>query len=169
MIVAYPCQRDGPEGYDSPVPASERLLHRAQAEALQGKEKRNSTHTHRTATHTDKLANEILLKVYFLFPLREFLKVAETCDKRFQLKSKYLEQESTAHKKRAVKNTKSQRTNSTQPIVQLCYKVTHSSPQNQNNSTRNLDSHVHLLSLRSNLCSQPYTHTRWRIKEEISK
>lgn len=34
-VVTHPCQRDGPEGYDSPVPASERPGHQAQAGAWQ--------------------------------------------------------------------------------------------------------------------------------------
>lgn len=32
-VVTYPCQRDGPEGYDSPVPASEWPGHQAEAKA----------------------------------------------------------------------------------------------------------------------------------------
>lgn len=57
------------------------------------------THTHTqlrtTLKHTNKLANEILLKVNFFFVLHEFLKDADTCNKRFKLKPKYLKQAST--------------------------------------------------------------------------
>lgn len=45
-VVTYPCQRDGPEGYDSPVPASERLGHRAQARAWQANNCTHSSQTH---------------------------------------------------------------------------------------------------------------------------
>lgn len=49
-IVTYPCQHDGPEGYDSPVPASERPVHRAQAEASQATTAH--THTHSYTPHS---------------------------------------------------------------------------------------------------------------------
>lgn len=53
-------------------------------------------HTHSyTLKHTDKLAKEKFLKVYFLFLLHELLKDLDTCDKRFKLKPKYLKQTST--------------------------------------------------------------------------
>lgn len=77
-IVTYPCQHDGPEGYDSPVPASERLVHRAQAEASQAN---NNTHTHTATHHTHtqlhtRIHSQIktLLKLYFLFLLQSFSK-----------------------------------------------------------------------------------------------
>lgn len=54
--VTYPCQRDGPEGYDSPVPASDMQAHQTQERAWQAN-KRTTTHTH-TASFRDK---EILL------------------------------------------------------------------------------------------------------------
>lgn len=62
-VVTYSCQRDGPEGYYSPVPASERLEHQAQARAWQANKCTTAlalshtqhTHTqryHHTQTHT---------------------------------------------------------------------------------------------------------------------
>lgn len=45
-VVTYPCQLDGPEGYDSPVPASERPGHQAQARAWQA----TNTHTQTQTT-----------------------------------------------------------------------------------------------------------------------
>lgn len=48
--MTHPCQRDGPEGYDSPVPASERPGHQAQARAWQAITQ-TTAHKH-TQTHT---------------------------------------------------------------------------------------------------------------------
>lgn len=53
-VVTYPCQCDGPEGYGSPVPASERPGHQAQARAWQANKNtpaHKDTHT-LSQTHT---------------------------------------------------------------------------------------------------------------------
>lgn len=57
-VVTHPCQRDGPEGYDSPVPASERPGHQAQAGAWQAN-KCTAAHAP-TLTHT-KIRYTLLL------------------------------------------------------------------------------------------------------------
>lgn len=107
VIVTYPCQHDGPEGYDSP--ASERLAHRAQAEALQAnKSTMAHTHIHATLKQTDKLAKEILLNVYFLFPLHEFFitPVVKDSNQNLNISSKHPQNRPTP-----IRNTKSQDTN----------------------------------------------------------
>lgn len=80
VIVTYPCQRDGPEGYDSPVPASERPLHQPQAEALQANKStaartHTQTHTQSYPPHSNIQINsqmKSLKKLYFLFLVRVF-------------------------------------------------------------------------------------------------
>lgn len=85
-IVTYPCQHDGPEGYDSPVPASERLVHRAQAEASQAN---NSTHTqlHTTLTHTHGSTHKLnTFKALLSFSTAIIFQ--NTCDTTLELKPK---------------------------------------------------------------------------------
>lgn len=50
--VTYPYQRDGPEGYDSPVPASDMPAHQTQERAWQAN-KRTTTHTLRSTTNSN--------------------------------------------------------------------------------------------------------------------
>lgn len=85
VIVTYPCQRDGPEGYDWEAGT----LAQAQAEALQAN-KSTMAHTHTHSYTQIKAQMKILLKSLLL--RQEFLKDAAACDKRFKLKPKYLEQ-----------------------------------------------------------------------------
>lgn len=53
-VFSYPCQRDGPEGYDSPVPASEWLEHQAEARTSRAE----NTHT-RPLSPTQQLLNQL--------------------------------------------------------------------------------------------------------------